>query len=298
MNILLTGGTGLIGSALIETCLKRNADAYRFTVLSRKLRSPYAGVIYVQDLIDIPLETQFDAVINLAGEPIADARWTDARKKKLVGSRVDTTRSLINFLAMLEATPPVLISGSAVGWYGDQGNTVVNEETLPQPEFSHELCRTWEDTALAAENLGMRVCLLRTGLVLSAKGGFLHRMLLPFKLGLGGKLGSGKHYMAWIHINDIVAQILFLITNTRCFGAFNATAPTPVTNEEFTRELAKALHRPAMLPMPKWFVELLFGEMSRLLLTGQNAVPEKFIHAGFQFEHTHIGSALAQVLEN
>lgn len=297
MNILLTGGTGLIGSALIEACFKQDPEAHSFTVLTRKPRPLRAGVIYVRDLSDIPLETQFDAVINLAGEPIADAHWTNSRKEKLIASRVDTTQKLINFLAMLEHTPSVLISGSAVGWYGDQGDTEVNEDTNPQQEFTHELCRLWEEAALAAENFGMRVCLLRTGLVLSPKGGFLKRMLLPFKLGLGGKMGKGKHYMPWVHIDDLLAQILFLIHHANCFGAFNATAPKPVTNSAFTRELGKLLRRPTLLPMPAWFVELVFGEMSRLLLTGQNALPEKFISAGFTFKYADLENALDQVLK-
>lgn len=293
MHILFTGGTGLIGSALIQRCLPLD---YRFTVLTRKLPGPRAGVSCVQSLHDIPVATRFDAVINLAGEPIADARWTEKRKHKLINSRVGTTQLLNNFLATLEHTPPVMISGSAVGWYGDQGDKLVTEDTDPHDEFSHELCKLWEDAALTAERMGLRVCVLRTGLVLAKNGGFLKRMLLPFKLGLGGRLGSGQQYMPWVHIDDIVSMILFLIEHETCFGAFNGTAPEPVSNLEFTRTLGKVLKRPTLFPMPALALKIGFGEMSQLLLTGQRAFPDRFVKAGYSFKYSRLEDALKQVV--
>lgn len=310
MHILMTGGTGLIGSALIKRCLPLD---YRFTVLTRqlktrRLRTQLGSAIekrvsvdqlhFVQSLKDVNSETRFNAVINLAGEPIANARWSDARKQKLIASRVGTTELLINFMQMRKHKPRVLVSGSAVGWYGDQGVNVVNERSAPHQEFSHELCKLWENTASTAENFDVRVCLLRTGLVLAPNGGFLKRMLPPFKFGLGGRLGYGQQYMPWVHIDDIVSMILFLIENENCSGAFNATAPTPVTNEVFTHVLGKILKRPTLFPVPAWFLKLAFGEMSQLLLGGQNALPEKFTNAGYQFKYRELHVALTDVLKN
>lgn len=293
MHILLTGGTGLIGSALIAGACDQNAS---FTILSRRDHQSNAKVRYVKALEEIALDTRIDAVVNLAGESVAEGNWTTKRKDLLTASRIETTQVLINFLAMLEYTPPVLVSGSAVGWYGDQGGETVTEESNPHQEFTHELCRLWEESALAAERFGIRVCLLRTGLVLSSKGGFLKRMLLPFKLGFGGRLGSGKQFMPWVHIDDIVAMIYFLIHNKNSFGAFNGTAPVPVDNQAFTLALAKALKRPALLPLPARFLKIAFGEMSRLLLTGQKAIPEKFSKAGFEFRYSDINLALKSVI--
>jgi hypothetical protein len=240
--------------------------------------------------------TSFDAVINLAGEPIADRRWTDRRKQALYASRVDLTEGLIDSLAQQANPPKVLISASAVGYYGDRGSQLLNEDATPHPEFSHELCAAWEAAALRAESLGIRVCIVRIGLVLGPDGGLLKRMGLPFKLGVGGRLGSGEQWMSWIHLDDLVRAIVYLIDHDTLRGAFNATAPEPVTNREFTLQLARQVRRPAVIPVPAAVLKLGLGEMSQLLLTGQRVIPERLQQAGFNFLHPSLAPALEDIL--
>ena len=295
MKILITGGTGLIGSALIQHLLHVRHSC-SFIVLTRQSLPSTSRVHYVNHLHDIASDTKIDAVVNLAGEPIADKKWNQQRKLNLADSRIKFTACLVEWLAERTYAPEVLISGSAVGWYGDQKDTVVSEATDARVEYTHYLCQAWEQAALAAQKLSTRVCLLRTGLVLAPKGGFLEKMLPPFRFGLGGRLGDGSQYMPWIHLDDIVAMIHFLIEHKECEGAFNATAPQPVRNIDFTRALARALGRPAIFPVPAWLLRMIFGEMSRLLLTGQNAIPEKFLQAGFTFFHNNLDAALKSVL--
>jgi uncharacterized protein (TIGR01777 family) len=188
--------------------------------------------------------------------------------------------------------PGVLVSGSAVGVYGNQGDQLVTEETSPNIEFTHELCRDWEQAALEAEKLGVRVCLSRTGVVAGSGGGFLQRMLLPFKLGLGGKLGSGRQYMPWVHRDDVVAALTWMLENEQARGPYNVVSPAPVTNAEFTKGLARVLSRPAILPAPAFALQLMLGEMARLLLTGQRAVPARLEKEGFRFKYPELADAL------
>ncbi|MFN3709329.1 MAG: TIGR01777 family oxidoreductase [Alishewanella aestuarii] len=288
MRILITGGTGLIGTALV----KQWQAQHQLTILSRTARTDTEQVRYRQQLSDIDLN-QIDAIVNLAGEPIADKRWSAAQKGRICDSRWQLTEQLVQALNSVSHPPKILISGSAIGFYGRQGEQEIDEDYQAFfPEFSHDICARWENLAMQASSPQTRVCLLRTGVVLAAKGGALKKMLPPFKLGLGGKIGSGEQYMSWIHLDDMVALIDFILHNDNLSGPVNAVAPKPVTNAVFSAELAKRLHRPALLPMPAPVLKLLFGEMSDILLYGQRVVPKRLLEAGFQFRYPQLSQAL------
>ncbi|HEC57957.1 hypothetical protein LCGC14_0618400 [marine sediment metagenome] len=296
-HILITGGTGLIGSALCQQLIKKH---YKVTVLSRHLNTvskkcnpQVRGITSLSEIMD---DDTVDVMINLAGEPIADKRWSTNRKKQLEASRIDLTRELIQWMANKQIKPNCLISGSAIGWYGDGGDKILTEQSQHHDEYTHHLCDEWEKQALRAQHFGIRVCIIRTGLVLARQGGFIPKMLLPFKLGLGGQLGDGEQFMPWIHLIDIVNLIIFLVENSQANGVFNACSPRPISNKTFTAAFARQLHRVAFIPLPAWLLKSLLGEMSRLLLTGQNAIPEKARAIGFRFVYTNISLALADIL--
>ena len=297
MKILITGGTGFIGSALTRSLTEQG---YEVTVLSRnpdsveKICGP--GIKALNNLNQLKPEDTFQAIINLAGAPIFDARWSDARKQIIRDSRIGLTRQLVASMARMTVKPELLISGSAIGYYGDQGDTVLTEQSATHKDFSEQLCTDWENEAKKAEQLGVRVCLIRTGLVLAEGGGLLKRMLLPFRLGLGGRLGDGQQWMSWIHRQDWIAIARLMITDSSMQGAYNATAPNPVTNSEFARTLAHCLNRPALLPVPAWLLKILLGEMSGLVLGSQRVMPERLLALGFRFQYTDLSSALNQVL--
>lgn len=298
MKILITGGSGFIGQAL---CASLSADGHTPLVISRSPEAaakvlPSSAVIRTQ--AEDFLEDKPEAVVNLAGEPIAEGRWTAEKKQALLESRLEATSSIVEFCKKAEPAPKVLVSASAVGYYGAQGDHEVTEETTPNDEFSHQLCKRWEAAALQAEAHNVRVAIVRIGLVLDAGGGMLAKTAPLFKLGLGGKLGSGEQYMPWIHRADMVAAIRFLIDNGQLTGPFNASAPNPVTNAEFTRALGSALNRPAILPAPAIALKLAFGEMSRLLLTGARMKPARLEKAGFQFRFSKLGPALNQIFSS
>jgi uncharacterized protein (TIGR01777 family) len=293
MHILLTGGTGLIGRQL---CRHWSGQGYRLTVWSRQPEkvakicgAQVRGVARLEDLGQEPV----DAIVNLAGAPIADRPWTHKRKALLWSSRITLTETLLAWLERREQKPRVLISGSAVGWYGDGGERELTEDSAPISEdFASQLCIAWEETAQRAEALGIRVILIRTGLVLSAEGGFLSRLLLPFKLGLGGPIGNGRQWMPWIHIDDQIALIDFLLHRNEASGPYNACAPKPVRNREFAKALGSVLHRPAFMPMPAFALKVGLGELSLLLLGGQRATPVRLLQAGFTFQFTDLRAAL------
>ena len=293
MHILLTGGTGLIGRQLCHHWL---AQGHRLSVWSRRPEqvrqlcgSEVRGVANLQEL---ERET-IDAVVNLAGAPIADRPWTHKRKALLWSSRITLTETLIAWLQDREQKPSVLISGSAVGWYGDGGERELTEESPPVSEdFASHLCIAWEETAQRAQALGIRVVLVRTGLVLAAQGGFLSRLLLPFKLGLGGPIGNGRQWMPWIHIKDQIALIDFLVHENTAQGPYNACAPQPVRNADFAKTLGHVLRRPAFIPLPAFVLRTGLGELSQLLLGGQRAKPARLLAAGFTFQFTDLRAAL------
>jgi uncharacterized protein len=297
MHILITGGTGLIGRALCRFWLQQG---HQLTVWSRSPEKVASlcgeGVRGIARLEDCP-PGALDAVVNLAGAPIADRPWTTARRKLLRDSRIALTGQLVSWLAGLDNKPAVLISGSAVGWYGDGGDLELTEQSGPvKGDFASQLCQDWENAALQAEPLGIRVVLVRTGLVLTADGGFLKRLLLPFKLGLGGPIGDGRQWMPWIHLQDQVALIDFLLRHEAASGPYNATAPTPVRNSEFAKALGKALQRPAFMPLPGVFLKLGLGDLALLLLGGQQVLPERLLEAGFVFRFNRLDAALADLL--
>ena len=296
MHILLTGGTGLIGRQLCRHWL---AQGHRLTVWSRRpdavARLCGAGVRGIGQLEALGAEP-VDALVNLAGAPIADRPWTHKRKALLWSSRVGVTETLLAWLQSRAQRPQVLISGSAVGWYGDGGERELTEDSPPVSEdFASQLCIAWEETAQRAEALGVRVVLVRTGLVLSQEGGFLSRLLVPFKLALGGPIGNGRQWMPWIHINDQVALIDFLLHQQDASGPYNACAPKPVRNREFAKALGASLHRPAVVPMPAFALRVGLGELSLLLLGGQRATPARLLSAGFTFEFNDVRAALDDV---
>lgn len=299
MRVLVTGGTGFIGRALVRRLLARG-DAV--TVLSRRPAKAAAlfgaGVSVWRDLSEWTPETAFDAIINLAGEPIVDRPWTDARRRVLRDSRIGVTEALLQAMRQSVRKPAVLLSGSAIGIYGNDGPDPVTESTPAADDFGAVLCADWERAALAAEALGVRVCLLRTGLVLHAEGGLLKKMHLPFALGLGSRLGDGGQPMSWIHRGDHLDALLFLLDHDTCRGAYNLTAPSPVSNREFTETLACSLKRPAFLAAPAWALRAALGQRAPMLLGGRRVLPERLLAEGFRFRFPELAGALAQAGED
>ncbi|WP_437613643.1 TIGR01777 family oxidoreductase [Erwinia sp. V71] len=296
MHILLTGGTGLIGSYLIPRLLQ---SGHQVSVVTRDVAAArarlgedvqfWSGLDQQHDLNGI------DAVINLAGEPIADKRWTDEHKQLLCESRWQITERLASLIKASSQPPAVLISGSATGFYGDTGDLVLTEDDPGHDEFTHQLCARWEELALTAESEQTRVCLLRTGVVLAKNGGALEKLRMPFKLGFGGPLGSGKQYVPWIHIDDMANAILWLLDNPSLRGPFNMVAPYAVRNEQFSATLGQAMHRPAVFRTPASAVQLLMGEAAVLVLGGQHVLPKLLEESGFGFRWFQLDEALADV---
>lgn len=296
MHILITGGTGFIGQALVPALL---ADGHHLVLLTRqpgRRRGIDARAALVGALAELDRDFAPDAVINLAGEGIADRPWTAARKRELYESRVTLTRGLVHWLSTRPAPPRAMISGSAIGWYGDQGDAALTEASPPHPEYTHELCAAWEQAATDATALGTRLCLLRTGVVLGPGGGMLARLLPVFRAGLGGRVGTGRQWLSWIGRGDLVAVIRQLLADESMNGVYNATAPEPVTNAEFTRALAAHLGRPALLPVPALALRLGLGEMSGLLLGGQKVLPARLQAAGFRFATPGLADCLRHEL--
>lgn len=295
-HVLITGGTGFLGSALTKSLINRG---FSVTVLSRDSKKNIindSNLKFINSLSDIDFKDNYDVLINLAGAPIFDKRWTIDRKKLLRESRITTTQLLLEVMSKMLNKPKLLISGSAIGYYGAQGDIGVNEDTKPHANFSQQLCADWEASANEASAFGVRVCLIRTGLVIGAGGGFLNRLLLPFKCGLGGRLGSGQQWMSWIHLKDWISIVLKMIDDTSMQGAYNATTPNPVTNIAFTKTLGKCLARPTPFPVPVILLKSLLGERSSLLLDSQKVLPNRLLEMGFVFEFTELSDAINEVL--
>ncbi len=296
MKIIITGATGFIGSILTERLW---SQFHSLVLLSRK---PPAEVgVSKKEWFDWmpPAGGEWekavdgaDGIINLAGEPIAGKRWSKEQKEKLRASRIDATRALVSALAKARVKPKFLVSASAVGYYGPHGDEILTESGAAGGDFLSRLCLDWEGEALKAETHGVRVATVRTGIVLGKGRGALAKMVPPFKMFVGGPLGSGKQYMPWIHIEDEVGLLLFLIENEKARGAFNATAPNPVTMEEFAKALGEVLNRPSWVSVPPSALALITGEMADMLLTGQRAVPDAATKLGYTFKYPTIGAAL------
>jgi uncharacterized protein (TIGR01777 family) len=258
-------------------------------VLSRKPETVPTFCKAIRSLDEWQPTQYFDAVINLAGESIVDKAWTEARKKVLWDSRVGLTQSLVRCIEAADEKPSVFISGSAIGYYGNTGDKILDEGAHAGKDFGAHLCDEWEKAALASS---VRVCVLRTGLVLAPSGGFLKKMLPAFKLGLGGSMGSGTQWMSWIHIDDYVAVLIELLTNSNAQGAYNMTAPQPLTNQAFTEHLARALNRRVFFSTPAWVLQLLLGERANLVLGGQRVFPVRVTDLGYTFKYHDLDDTL------
>ncbi len=297
MNILVSGSTGLIGSALVPAL---TAGGHRVVRLVRSQPTsgeatvawdPAAGTIEADKLEGL------DAVVHLAGESIAAGRWNEERKQRIRDSRVKGTRLLAETLARLQAKPKVLACASAIGYYGNRGDELLHESSTPGTSFLCEVCKEWEAACHPARQAGIRVVNLRFGVVLSRRGGALAQMLTPFKCGVGGKLGSGRQYMSWIALDDVVGIIQYVLTNDSLHGPVNTVAPGAVTNREFTRTLGRVLWRPTIFPMPAFAARLLFGEMAdELLLASTRVQPARLLSAGYPFRFPELEGALRHVL--
>jgi uncharacterized protein (TIGR01777 family) len=297
LKILLTGSHGLIGSSLRRAL---PADGHEVFALVRAPPRPGAAEVQwdpASKFIDRAGLTGLDGVVHLAGENLAGGRWTAARKQRFRMSRVEATAFLCQTLAELARPPKVLLSASAVGYYGDRGPDWLTEESPPGAGFLARLCRDWEGATAPAAAVGMRVAHLRFGIVLSREGGALAKMLLPFKLGLGGPLGQGSQFWSWIEIRDALAAIRHLLNSSSLAGPVNLVAPQPVTQREFAKALGRSLGRPAFLPVPAWALRLLLGEMAdAALLASARVVPARLVAAGFRFRYPELPSALVSAL--
>src|SRR5579871_89732 len=277
MNVGITGASGFVGRRLMERLGKQGHTSKVISLRTAPKPEDIAGC---------------DAVVHLAGEPVAQ-RWTAAARRRIRESREEGTRKLV--AAMRGHPPNVLVSASAVGYYGSRGDEILTEQSPAASDFLGQVAEAWEREALEAEKLGARVVRLRIGVVLGAGGGALAKMLTPFRLGVGGRLGNGRQWMSWIHIDDLCDLILFVLRESTLRGVLNATSPHPATNAEFTQALAHAIHRPAVLPVPAFALKLVMGEMAEVLLGSQRAIPQGALRAGFEFRYPDLAGALLQI---
>lgn len=292
MHYLITGGTGFIGSAFIQSI----SPEHQITVLTRKRNyknKNNKNINYVNSLQMV--QARVDVVINLAGEPLDKSRWSKKQKARIIDSRVDTTQQIVAWIEEAEHKPTVFISGSAIGYYGPWEDSFIDEAAEPHASFSSYLCRQWEQAAQVEEKHAVRVCLIRIGLVLDKPGGLLKKLYLPVKTGSGTILGEGNQGWSWIHREDLIRLIHWLIERQTLIGPINAVAPKPVTQARFMHTFAAVLNRKIRLRLPSWVVKLLFGEMAELLLTGQRVVPKKLIDSGFEFKHTDLEQCLQNI---
>ena len=283
MRITITGASGLIGSKLVAALTERGDEV---TKVSLRNGPP--------DPADLAGR---DAIVHLAGEPVAQ-RWSDDARRRILESREQGTRQLINAIAQADPHPRALISSSAVGYYGPHGDERLDEQTPPGDDFLAEVCVVWEREAEKAAELGLRVVKVRTGVVLDKHGGALSKMLLPFKLGGGGPVAGGAQYMPWIHVDDVVGIYMRAIDDPAWQGAVNATAPDPVTNRAFSKALGKALHRPAVAPIPGAAIRLLYGDMAEIVTTGQRVIPARTVELGYTYQHVDLDEALQSAVDS
>lgn len=297
MNITLTGASGFIGGALIA---KLKDDGHKIHLLGRNPPKDTALQFSKWDAMGSqppPADAiaGADAIIHLAGEPVAQ-RWNDAIKKRIRESRVNGTRRLVEAIAAAgDRKPKILIAASAIGFYGDRGDTAVTESSKPGKGFLPEVCVEWESAANAAMALGLRVTKLRIGVVLGRDGGAMAQMLPFFRMGAGGRIGSGRQWMSWIHLDDLVGLVLLALQNGSISGPLNGTSPNPVTNADFTQILAEVIHRPAALPVPEFALKMLYGEMAQVIIEGARVIPDAALKAGYQFRYPDLRVALASI---
>lgn len=301
MKVLVTGASGLIGSALCDALLGRGDTVIGLSRDPQRARGTNPSVVWHawEPTLERPLADAFenvDGVVNLEGEKI-NQRWTDDAKRRIMESRRTGTRNLIAALAGLERKPKVLVNQSAIGFYGDRGEAIVDESAESGEGYDAEVVREWEAAAREAESTGMRLAIVRTGHVLDSHGGLLGELLPPFKLGVGGPIAGGRQYMSWIHIDDEVGILLWALDDDKVSGTINSTAPNPVTNREFSHAIGRALHRPASVPVPGFVLDLKFGsEFGKVLRGGQRVIPRRALDLGYEFRFTEIDGALRNLL--
>lgn len=297
MKILVSGSHGLIGEPLVNSLERGGHEVFR--LIRREARPGAREIEWHPDrlIIDAPALEGCDVIINLAGDGIADGRWSEEKKRRIRDSRVNGTRLLSEAMSKLARRPKTFICASAIGIYGHRGDEVVDENSTPGKGFLADVCRAWEQATEPAEQAGIRVVKLRLGVVLTKDGGIMGSMLRPFKLGLGGKVGSGKQYLSWVAMEDAVAAANFILANEALRGAINVASPRPVTNEEFTKTLGRLLSRPTFMTMPAFAARLAFGEMAdEMMLSSTRVEPKRLKEVGYQFEFTDLESALRHVL--
>ena len=321
MNILISGGSGFLGSAFSKEILQRyqnRNEQISITWLTRDKTQQHPTDVNMMTYDELAKTDQsFDVILNLAGAGIADARWSDARKEQLLASRMKPTESLLAFIARSSIKPKLLVSGSAIGWYGTQGDKPLTESSGFEIDFAHKLCDGWEQLALKATESGVPVAIVRTGVVIHPEGGMLSKLLTPFKMGVGGQLGDGKQIMSWVSRDDWVGAAIFIIekhlannteqaakaiTNNNTLKTandtpavvYNLTAPNPMTNHSFTKTMGTWLHRMTIFTLPEFLLKLMFGEMSTLLIDGQKVLPEALQKAGYEFKQPTFTQALTE----
>lgn len=318
MNILISGGSGFLGSAFSNEIMARyraQNKALHITWLTRDSSQAHPNDIDMMTYDELASsDKSFDVVLNLAGAGIADSRWSDARKEQLLASRIKPTESLLAFIKRTSIKPKLMVSGSAIGWYGTQGDKPLTESSGFETDFAHRLCDEWEQLALTANDYGVSVAIVRTGVVIHPKGGMLGKLLTPFKMGVGGQLGDGQQIMSWVSREDWVGAAIFIIekhladdvstqamhentqqtTNDTTAVVYNLTAPNPVNNHTFTKTLGSWLHRPTFFTLPNFLLKLMFGEMSTLLIDGQKVLPQALLDAGYEFQQPTLKQALEQ----
>jgi uncharacterized protein (TIGR01777 family) len=299
MKALVTGATGFVGPRLLRL-LDSPVVVSRSPERARRAIGNLAGPIFRWDPLREPLPGEalegVDVVYHLAGESVAEGRWTAAQKARIRDSRVIGTRNLVQGIKQVERKPRVLVSASAVGYYGNRSDEELTESARPADDFLADVCVAWEQEAMAAERHGVRTVTARTGIVLGAGGGALAKMLTPFKLGAGGPLGNGKQWMPWVHVADLARLYVHAADTASISGPMNAVAPNPVRNSEFTKALGRQLHRPAFMPAPYIGLRLLFGEFAQVLFASQRVIPKVAVDTGFVFQYPDIASALREIL--
>ncbi|QEG21380.1 TIGR01777 family oxidoreductase [Mariniblastus fucicola] len=294
---LVTGGTGFVGGYLVPKLDRTILTTRDVERAKKKAGADGDEFLEWSDDLKIDPTTKIESVVNLMGESIAEGRWTDEKKKRIRSSRIDSTRTLVDQILKLEQRPKVMVSASAVGIYGDPGEVIVDETYPPADNFLGDVCVDWENEALRLAEHGVRVVLIRIGIVLGRGGGAMEKMLPLFKMGLGGRLGSGKQWVPWIHVDDLAGMILWAIENDSVSGPVNASAPNPVRNSEMTQAIAKAVGRFAILPAPKFALRIALGEFANSLFSSQRVVPGVANEKGYSFQHSTIESALDEIVD-
>ncbi len=289
MKLLITGSSGLVGSALVEFLFSKG---YSIQSLRRNLSNEHAH-FWATESIEVTGAAHYNAVIHLAGENVADSRWSPAKKERILNSRVDGTRQLVDYISQLATKPDVFLSASAAGYYGSRGDELLDEESTQGEGFLSEVCQKWEKETQRLTAMGIRVVNLRLGMVLSPKGGALHKMIPPFKIGLGGVVGDGNQYISWISIRDLIESVAFILKNDTIDGPVNIVSPIQTTNKILTQSLGKALNRPTFFRIPTFMVKLIFGQMAdEMLLSSNRSTPKILLEAGFEFKDRSLDETL------